>query len=58
MWAQGLTVGVLIAAGILTHKQRQEAAGHKVRPHSKPVCGYPVFIGHRAERGPFVGQHG
>ena len=30
MWAQGLTVGVLIAAGILTHNQRKKAAAHKV----------------------------
>lgn len=28
MWAQGLTIGVLIAAGILTHANRQEAAEH------------------------------
>lgn len=26
MWAQGLTIGVLIVAGALTHKNRQEAA--------------------------------
>ena len=25
MWAQGLTIGVLIAAGIMTHAQRQKA---------------------------------
>lgn len=25
MWAQGLTIGVLIGAGILTHSQRQAA---------------------------------
>jgi hypothetical protein len=28
MWAQGLTIGVLIAAGILTHRTRSEAAAH------------------------------
>lgn len=26
MWAQGLTIGVLVAAGILTHRSRQETA--------------------------------
>jgi hypothetical protein len=26
MWAQGLTIGVLIAAGALTHSRRQDAA--------------------------------
>ncbi|KAJ3488708.1 hypothetical protein NLI96_g2647 [Meripilus lineatus] len=34
MWAQGLTVGVLIAAGILTHNQRKKAAAHKNEDHS------------------------
>ncbi|TCD70806.1 hypothetical protein EIP91_001496 [Steccherinum ochraceum] len=29
MWAQGLTIGVMVAAGILTHQQRQEAAEHR-----------------------------
>lgn len=33
MWAQGLTIGVLIAAGVLTHAHRQEAAEH-VRAHT------------------------
>ena len=28
MWAQGLTIGVLIGAGILTHRARAEAAAH------------------------------
>ena len=28
MWAQGLTIGVLISAGILTHRARAEAAAH------------------------------
>ena len=28
MWAQGLTVGVVIGAGALTHTQRAEAAKH------------------------------
>jgi hypothetical protein len=28
MWAQGLTIGVLIAAGILTHQVRTQAAAH------------------------------
>lgn len=31
MWAQGLTVGVLIGAGILTHSQRQQSFEHRVR---------------------------
>ncbi|KAH9977732.1 hypothetical protein BGW80DRAFT_1283924 [Lactifluus volemus] len=30
MWAQGLTIGVLLATGILTHSQRGEAAKHRV----------------------------
>jgi len=34
MWAQGLTIGILIAAGILTHSQRQEAARHHAVDHS------------------------
>jgi len=29
MWAQGLTIGILIAAGVMTHAQRQEAAQHR-----------------------------
>jgi hypothetical protein len=28
MWAQGLTIGVLIGAGVLTHSQRQAALQH------------------------------
>lgn len=31
MWAQGLTIGVLIVAGALTHKNRQEAAATGMR---------------------------
>lgn len=31
MWAQGLTIGVLIGAGILTHSQRQAALQHRSR---------------------------
>lgn len=34
MWAQGLTIGVMVAAGILTHQQRQEAAQHRVSANS------------------------
>ncbi|OBZ70409.1 Respiratory supercomplex factor 2, mitochondrial [Grifola frondosa] len=34
MWAQGLTVGVMIGAGILTHAQRKEAAAHRLVDHS------------------------
>lgn len=34
MWAQGLTVGVLIGAGVLTHSQRVEAAQHHNTDHS------------------------
>ncbi|TFY75907.1 hypothetical protein EWM64_g8108 [Hericium alpestre] len=34
MWAQGLTVGILIAAGIMTHSQREEAAKHRPVDHS------------------------
>ena len=35
MWAQGLTIGIVIAAGILTHSQRAKDQGemdeHRVR---------------------------
>ncbi|KAG1733925.1 uncharacterized protein EDB91DRAFT_1057155 [Suillus paluster] len=34
MWAQGLTIGVLIAAGALTHTQRQAALQHRPVDHS------------------------
>ena len=34
MWAQGLTIGVLIAAGILTQSQRSEAQAHRSVDHS------------------------
>jgi hypothetical protein len=34
MWAQGLTIGVLIAAGILTHSQRTDAAKQHAVDHS------------------------
>jgi hypothetical protein len=34
MWAQGLTIGILIAAGVLTHAQRTEAAKHHAVDHS------------------------
>jgi hypothetical protein len=30
MWAQGLTVGVLIGAGVLTHSQREQAFKERV----------------------------
>ena len=34
MWAQALTVGVLIAAGALTHAQRQKAMENRTVDHS------------------------
>jgi len=34
MWAQGLTIGILIAAGIVTHSERTDAAKHHVVDHS------------------------
>ncbi|PCH33950.1 hypothetical protein WOLCODRAFT_160477 [Wolfiporia cocos MD-104 SS10] len=34
MWAQGLTIGVLIAAGVLTHSNRQEAAANRQVDHT------------------------
>ncbi|KAF8505816.1 hypothetical protein F5888DRAFT_1651998 [Russula emetica] len=34
MWAQGLTIGILIAAGILTHSERTDAAKRHVVDHS------------------------
>lgn len=34
MWAQGLTIGVLIAAGILTQGQRREATENRSVDHS------------------------
>ncbi|KIM54903.1 hypothetical protein SCLCIDRAFT_17520 [Scleroderma citrinum Foug A] len=32
VWAQGLTVGVLLVAGALTHSKRQEAMAHRKAP--------------------------
>lgn len=34
MWAQGLTIGILIAAGALKHGQRAETAAKKYEDHS------------------------
>ncbi|KAF8897914.1 hypothetical protein BD779DRAFT_408640 [Infundibulicybe gibba] len=34
MWAQGLTIGILIAAGALSHSRREEAAKHLNTDHS------------------------
>ncbi|KAH9965887.1 hypothetical protein BC827DRAFT_1180666 [Russula dissimulans] len=34
MWAQGLTIGILVAAGMVTHSQRQDAARRHVVDHS------------------------
>ena len=34
MWAQGLTVGLMIAAGALTHSKRAEALQHVNTDHS------------------------
>jgi hypothetical protein len=34
MWAQGLTIGILIAAGIVTHSERADAANHHAVDHS------------------------
>jgi hypothetical protein len=34
MWAQGLTIGILIAAGVITHSQRADAAKHPAIDHS------------------------
>jgi len=34
MWAQGLTIGILIGAGILTHSKRQAALEHRQVDHS------------------------
>jgi len=34
MWAQGLTIGLLIVAGALTHSQRAESAKHLNTDHS------------------------
>ncbi|KAI0650296.1 hypothetical protein C8Q79DRAFT_1006578 [Trametes meyenii] len=34
MWAQGLTIGVLIAAGVLTHTQRQQQHDNRTVDHS------------------------
>jgi len=34
MWAQGLTIGVLLVAGALTHKNRQDAAADGMRRSS------------------------
>lgn len=34
MWAQGLTIGILIAAGMVTHSERTNAAKHHPVDHS------------------------
>ncbi|KAL0580526.1 Replication factor C, subunit RFC4 [Marasmius crinis-equi] len=34
MWAQGLTIGILIAAGALKHSQREQAKTQKYEDHS------------------------
>jgi hypothetical protein len=34
MWAQGLTIGILIAAGVITHSHREDAAKHPTIDHS------------------------
>ena len=34
MWAQGLTIGVVIAAGLLTHSQRQKEFETRMVDHS------------------------
>jgi len=34
MWAQGLTIGILIATGIVTHSQRAEGAKNNAVDHS------------------------
>ncbi len=34
MWAQGLTIGILVAAGIVTHSERTDASRHHVVDHS------------------------
>ncbi len=34
MWAQALTIGVLIAAGALTHSQRQNTYNNRAVDHS------------------------
>lgn len=34
MWAQGLTIGILIAAGVVTHSERKDAANHHAVDHS------------------------
>lgn len=34
MWAQALTIGVLIAAGVLTHSQRQNTYNNRAVDHS------------------------
>ena len=42
MWAQGLTIGIIIAAGILTHSQRskayEEEDEHRVRHLVRNLC--------------------
>ncbi len=34
MWAQGLTIGILIATGMVTHSQRAETAKNHAVDHS------------------------
>ncbi|PSR90680.1 hypothetical protein EW026_g165 [Hermanssonia centrifuga] len=34
MWAQGLTIGVLIGAGVMTHSQREQSFAQRTADHS------------------------
>ena len=58
MWAQGLTIGVLIGAGVLTQSQRAEAFKERVR--TSPFLLY-VKSAHTLQRSiasrPFMGEH-
>lgn len=44
MWAQGLTIGVLIVAGALTHKNRQDAAANGMRRVSLMLLMYRLTL--------------
>ena len=42
MWAQGLTIGVIIGAGVLTQSQRQKRFEERVRPIPVPGPAFPL----------------
>lgn len=61
MWAQGLTIGVMIGAGVLTHSQRIEAAQHvspmRITPFFSHLLIASFLSVYLAKRRPLMGLH-